>query len=135
MIKLLSLCRLQCPYSHFLKISRKSAEKIPTAPYTLSNAFFTFNLLFIHIHIGLYNSDSPLFRHKKRLKPLMSKDFSPYADNRTRTCTVSQWHLKPPRLPIPPYPQTAEIILISADYISFSLAPKSGASANSATPA
>ena len=26
------------------------------------------------------------------------------ADNRTRTCTVSQRHLKPSRLPIPPYP-------------------------------
>ena len=26
------------------------------------------------------------------------------ADNRTRTCTVAQRHLKPPRLPIPPYP-------------------------------
>ena len=32
------------------------------------------------------------------------------ADNRTRTCTVSQRHLKPSRLPIPPYPHYLDIL-------------------------
>ena len=39
--------------------------------------------------------------NKKR--PLVQQG-SKHADNRTRTCTVAQRHLKPPRLPIPPYP-------------------------------
>ena len=29
------------------------------------------------------------------------------AGNRTRTCTLAQWNLNPPSLPIPPCPHTA----------------------------
>ena len=46
--------------------------------------------------------------NKKR--PLVQQG-SKHADNRTRTCTVAQRHLKPPRLPIPPYPHKKECSL------------------------
>ena len=54
-----------------------------------------------HLHLYGFESHRPLPNKKERPKPLL---FLFGAGNRTRTCTLTQWNLNPPSLPIPPCP-------------------------------